>query len=111
LIENTETCIEWKEITIDNKSRRIYCCNKEISVSPKAYKILEFLIKHPDIVFSREGIIDSVWGNNVKIGHRAIDVHMCELRKALKSNGLCGMRIRLARSFGYAIEYKNSECL
>ena len=36
---------------------------------------------------------------------------MCELRKALKSNGLCGMRIRLARSFGYAIEYKNSECL
>ena len=111
LIENTERYTEWKDLKIDNGSRRTYCCNKEINVSPKAYKILEFLIKNPDIVFSREGIIGSVWGNKVKIGHRAIDVHMSELRKALKPNIFCKMKIRTARSFGYAIECKNSEDL
>tara|TARA_B110000444_G_C18331337_1_gene362981 strand:- start:112 stop:507 length:396 start_codon:yes stop_codon:yes gene_type:complete len=111
LIENTERYTEWKDLKIDNGSRRAYCCNKEMNISPKAYKILEFLIKNPDIVFSREGIIGSVWGNKVKIGHRAIDVHMSELRKALKPNIFCKMKIRTARSFGYAIEYKNCENL
>ena len=111
LIENTERYTEWKNLKIDNGSRRAYCCNKEMNISPKAYKILEFLIKNPDIVFSREGIIGSVWGNKVKIGHRAIDVHMSELRKALKPNIFCKMKIRTAGSFGYAIEYKDCENL
>ena len=61
LIENTERYTEWKDLKIDNRSKRAYCCNKEISVSPKAYKILEFLVRNPDTVFSREGIINSVW--------------------------------------------------
>jgi DNA-binding response OmpR family regulator len=111
LIENTERYTEWKDLKIDNGSRRAYCCNKEMNISPKAYKILEFLIKNPDIVFSREGIIGSVWGNKVKIGHRAIDVHMSELRKALKPNIFCKMKIRTAGSFGYVIEHKDCENL
>ena len=109
LIENTERCIEWKDLKIDNRSKRAYCCNKEISVSPKAYKILEFLVRNPDTVFSREGIINSVWDKRVHIGHRAIDVHMSELRKALKPDNFCKVKIRTARSFGYSIEYKNCE--
>tara|TARA_Y100000768_G_C23954825_1_gene672202 strand:- start:1324 stop:1689 length:366 start_codon:yes stop_codon:yes gene_type:complete len=111
LIENTEKYTEWMDLKIDNKSRRAYCCNKEINISPKAYKILEFLIKNPDTVFSREGIINSVWGKGVHIGPRAIDVHMSELRKALKPNNYCKVKIRTARSFGYSIEYKNCEAL
>ena len=43
LIENTERYTEWKNLKIDNGSRRAYCCNKEMNISPKAYKILEFL--------------------------------------------------------------------
>ncbi|MDA7748530.1 winged helix-turn-helix domain-containing protein [Gammaproteobacteria bacterium] len=109
LIENTERYIEWKDLKIDNRSKRAYCCNKEISVSPKAYKILEFLVRNPDTVFSREGIINSVWDKRVHIGHRAIDVHMSELRKALKPDNFCKVKIRTARSFGYSIEYKNCE--
>ena len=111
LIENTERYIEWKDLKIDNKSRRAYCCNKEINISPKAYRILEFLMKNPDTVFSREGIINSVWDKRAHIGHRAIDVHMSELRKALKPDNCCKVKIRTARSFGYSIEYKNYEDL
>ena len=111
LIENTEKYTEWKDLKIDNRSKRAYCCNREINISPKAYKILEFLVKHPEVVFSREGIINSVWEKNSCIGHRAIDVHMSELRKALKPDNCCKMKIRTARSFGYSIEYKNCEDL
>jgi hypothetical protein len=46
LIENTERCVEWKDLKIDNGSRRPHCCDKEISISPTIYKILEFLNKH-----------------------------------------------------------------
>jgi len=111
LIENAERYTEWKDLKIDNRSKRAYCCNREINISPKAYKILEFLLKNPDTVFSREGIINSVWDKRVNIGHRAIDVHMSELRKALKPDDCCNMKIRTARSFGYSIEYKNCEDL
>ena len=111
LIENTERYTEWKDLKIDNRSKRAYCCNREINISPKAYKILEFLLNNPDTVFSREGIINSVWGKRINIGHRAIDVHMRELRKALKTDNYCNMKIRTARSFGYSIEYKNCEDL
>ncbi|MGI9571688.1 MAG: winged helix-turn-helix domain-containing protein [Candidatus Actinomarinaceae bacterium] len=109
LVENAERYTEWKDLKIDNRSRRVYCCNKEINISPKAYKILEFLVRNPDTVFSRQGIINSVWDKRVNIGHRAIDVHMSELRKALKPDNCCKMKIRTARSFGYSIEYKNCE--
>ncbi|MED5274837.1 MAG: winged helix-turn-helix domain-containing protein [Pseudomonadota bacterium] len=98
-------CLEWEDVKIDNKSRRAYCCLKEIFVSPREYRILEFLIKNPGTVFSRDEIIASVWGKKTCIGSRTIDVYIRRLRKALKSDKSCRFGIRTARSFGYSIDY------
>ena len=98
-------CLEWEDVKIDHKSRRAYCCLKEISVSPREYRILEFLIKSPGTVFSRDEIITSVWGKQTRIGSRTIDVYVRRLRKALNSDISCRFGIRSARSFGYSIDY------
>ena len=98
-------CLEWEDVKIDHKSRRAYCCLKEISVSPREYRILEFLIKSPGTVFSRDEIITSVWGKKTRIGSRTIDVYVRRLRKALNSDKSCRFGIRTARSFGYSIDY------
>ncbi|MAQ73482.1 MAG: hypothetical protein CMD49_04170 [Gammaproteobacteria bacterium] len=105
MTENAQQCSEWKDVKIDHRSRRVYCCFREIAISPREYRILELLIKNPGKVFSREEIITSVWGKKVHIGSRVIDVYVRRLRKALNSNNSCQFGIRTARSFGYSIDY------
>ncbi len=105
MAENAKKYLEWEDLKIDNRSRKAHCCLKEINISPKEYKILEFLIKNPGMVFSREEIITSVWDKRANIGPRTIDVHIRRLRKVLNSNKSCRIGIRTARSFGYSIDY------
>ena len=104
-VKNSKKYIKWKELKIDLRSKRAYCCLKEINISPKEYKILEFLIQNPRTVFSREEIISSVWDKKSNIDPRAIDVHVRRLRKALNSDNFCKLGIRTARSFGYSIDH------
>ncbi|MEC9409262.1 MAG: winged helix-turn-helix domain-containing protein, partial [Pseudomonadota bacterium] len=53
------------------------------SLGPKEYKLLEFFMRHPNRVFSREQLLDKVWGGNVYIDERTVDVHIRRLRKAI----------------------------
>ena len=94
----------WKGMTINNKTRRAYCCDNELNLSPTEYKILELLINNPEQVFSREEIISSVWKKGSSTGLRSVDVHIRRLRKAIESKNNCSLMIRTSRSFGYSID-------
>jgi len=72
----------------------------EISLGPTEYRLLEFFMRHPDRVYSRAQLLDRVWGGNVYVEERTVDVHIRRLRKALAASG-CDKMIRTIRGSGY----------
>lgn len=77
----------WKlssgELVFDRKSRRAYLSEEELSLTPKALALLEYLLTHPDELVSRDRLLDVVWGWDYPIGTRAVDTRIAELRRAL----------------------------
>lgn len=77
----------WKltcdELTLDRRSRRVYIREEELSLTPKALLLLEYLMTHPDELVSRERLLDVVWGWDYPVGTRAVDTRIAELRRAL----------------------------
>jgi two-component system phosphate regulon response regulator PhoB len=75
----------------------------DIHLGPTEFKLLDHLIQHPGRVFSREQLLDAVWGSDVYVEARTVDVHVGRLRKALNTNGSRDP-IRTVRSAGYALD-------
>jgi len=98
--------LKYGNIVMDTDMHRVYCCDKETKLGPREYRILEFLMKNPGRVYSRQQLLDAVWGTNVYITDRTIDVHIRRLRKALSVNEECKV-IRTIRSSGYSLDDKN----
>jgi DNA-binding response OmpR family regulator len=71
------------ELTIDRRARRATLGGKLLDLSPKSFAVLEYLMTHPDEVFSRERLLQLVWGWEYPAGTRTVDTRMFELRKAL----------------------------
>ena len=88
---------------MDTGTHRVYCCDQEAKLGPREYRILEFLMRNPGRVYSRQQILDSVWGTNVYVTDRTIDVHIRRLRKAINI-GNCRQIIRTVRSTGYSLD-------
>lgn len=80
----------WKlasgELEFDRRSRRVYLKGQEMSLTPKAVSLLEYLLTHPDELVSRDRLLDVVWGWDYPVGTRAVDTRVAELRKALDDN-------------------------
>ncbi len=74
------------DLTIDRRARRASLNGKSLDLSPKAFAVLEYLMTHPDEVFSRERLLQLVWGWEYPTGTRTVDTRMFELRKALGDN-------------------------
>ncbi|MGB7259718.1 MAG: winged helix-turn-helix domain-containing protein, partial [Pseudolabrys sp.] len=72
---------------------------------PTEYRLLEFLMERPGRVFSREQLLDGVWGNEIYIDERTVDVHVGRLRKAI-NRGHTADPIRTVRGSGYALDDK-----
>jgi two-component system, OmpR family, phosphate regulon response regulator PhoB len=89
------------EIEIDREKRRVYRSGREIELGPTEFRLLEFLMMSPGRVFSREQLLDGVWGRDVYIDERTVDVHVGRLRKAL-SRGSETDPIRTVRGAGYS---------
>lgn len=70
-------------LTIDRRARRATLDGKALDLSPKSFAVLEYLMTHPDEVFSRERLLQLVWGWDYPAGTRTVDTRMFELRKAL----------------------------
>lgn len=90
------------DITIDRVSHRVLRKGEEIHLGPTEFRLLDYLMQHPGRVFSREQLLDAVWGADVYVEARTVDVHIGRLRKALgKVEG--PDPIRTVRSAGYAL--------
>ncbi len=88
------------DLSIDVMSQRVTANGTELSLGPTEYKLLEFFMRNPDRVFSREQLLNRVWGSTVYVEDRTVDVHILRLRKALKPAGLNHL-ITTVRGSGY----------
>lgn len=99
----SEDRVEFGEIVVDRMSHRVQRGGRDIHLGPTEYKLLDYLMQYPKRVFSREQLLDAVWGNDVYVEARTVDVHIGRLRKAL--NGKSDIDpIRTVRSAGYALD-------
>ena len=91
------------DIIIDRVAHRVKRSGKEIHLGPTEFRLLDYLMQHPGRVFSREQLLDAVWGSDVYVEARTVDVHVGRLRKALNIEGTVNP-IRTVRSAGYSLD-------
>jgi two-component system, OmpR family, phosphate regulon response regulator PhoB len=87
-------------IKIYPESHRVFCADEEIQLGPTEYRLLKYFISHSDRVFSRAQLLDHVWGQNVYVEERTVDVHVQRLRKAVSTCG-ADAYIQTVRGAGY----------
>ena len=87
----------------DRVAHRVRRAGNEIHLGPTEFRLLDHLMQHPGRVFSREQLLDAVWGSDVYVEARTVDVHVGRLRKALNVEGTVNP-IRTVRSAGYSLD-------
>ena len=92
------------DLTIDRVAHRVKRAGKEIHLGPTEFRLLDYLMQHPGRVFSREQLLDAVWGSDVYVEARTVDVHVGRLRKALNREETMADPIRTVRSAGYSLD-------
>lgn len=90
------------DIELDREKKRVSRSGREIPLGPTEFRLLEFLLENPGRVFSREQLLNGVWGRDVYVDERTVDVHVGRLRKALNRGRLIDP-IRTVRGAGYAL--------
>lgn len=95
-------------LELDNAGHRVLSAGKEIKLGPTEYRLLQFLMTHPDRVYSRTQLLDRVWGANVYVEERTVDVHVRRLRKALSEHHADDY-LQTVRGAGYRFSTRISE--
>jgi two-component system phosphate regulon response regulator PhoB len=95
-----EETLELGGLLMDRASHRVTARGQQIDLGPTEYRMLEFFMQNPERVYARAQLLDRVWGGNVYIEERTIDVHIRRLRKALEDVRLDGL-IQTVRGAGY----------
>ena len=98
-----EDQIKAGEVVLDRVSHRVKRAEREVRLGPTEFRLLEHLMQHPGRVFSREQLLDAVWGSDVYVEARTVDVHVGRLRKSLNAAGESDL-IRTVRSAGYSFD-------
>ncbi|MEM7289599.1 MAG: phosphate regulon transcriptional regulator PhoB [Pseudomonadota bacterium] len=93
------------DIELDRERRRAHRNGREVKLGPTEYKLLEFLMSSPGRVFSREQLLDGVWGNDNYVDERTVDVHIGRLRRSV-CRGREKDPIRTVRGAGYSLDDK-----
>ena len=101
--ERLATKLEFGDLELDRDKRRVARSGRPIDLGPTEYRLLEFFLERPGRVFSREQLLDSVWGRDIYIDERTVDVHIGRLRKLLNLDGEADP-IRTVRGAGYALD-------
>ncbi|MDK9696067.1 MAG: phosphate regulon transcriptional regulator PhoB [Siculibacillus sp.] len=91
------------DLEIDRETHRVRRAGREIHLGPTEYRLLEFLMRSPGRVYSREQLLDGVWGMDVYVDERTVDVHIGRLRKAINRTRDRDP-IRTVRGAGYAFD-------
>ena len=102
-IQEADQCLEFADIVIDLDAHKVTRSGAHIELSPTCFKILEVLMKRPGHVYSREKMLNQVWGGDVFVEPRTVDVHIRRLRKALNCHGGMDL-IRTVRGTGYSLD-------
>jgi two-component system phosphate regulon response regulator PhoB len=97
--------IEIGGLRIDNVSHRVSADGKAIDIAPTEYRLLHFFMTHADRAFSRSQLLDQVWGDQVYVEERTVDVHVRRLRKALEQTGHEHL-LQTVRGVGYRFSNK-----
>ena len=92
--------IECEGLRLDPAAHRVLAGEQPVTLGPTEYRMLEFFMLHQDRVYSREQLLDRIWGGNVYVEERTIDVHIRRLRKALEEFGYDRL-IQTVRGAGY----------
>ena len=95
--------LAWHDIVMDQDAHRVTRNGRALHLGPTEYRLLEFFLQHPGRVFSREQLLDAVWGRDIHVEPRTVDVHIRRLRKAVNGEGEIDV-IRTVRSAGYALD-------
>jgi two-component system phosphate regulon response regulator PhoB len=99
-VPNEDEVVAFGDLKLDSASHEVSARGQEITLGPTEYRLLEFFMLHPDRVYSRAQLLDRVWGGNVYVEERTVDVHIRRLRKALTPAGYDRL-IRTVRGSGY----------
>jgi two-component system phosphate regulon response regulator PhoB len=94
--------LEHEDIRLDPESHRVYRADKVLKLGPTEFKLLVTLMERPGRVFSREQLLDLVWGRDIYVDTRTVDVHVGRLRKSLMQHGGVDP-VRTVRGAGYAL--------
>ena len=95
--------LEYGDLLLDRARHRVTRSGQDVHLGPTEYRLLDFLMQRPGRVFSRERLLDAVWGANTYVELRTVDVHVGRLRKALRKPNSPDL-IRTVRSAGYALD-------
>ena len=97
--------VEVEGLALDQAGHRVAAAGKTIPLGPTEYRLLAFLMTHPDRVYSRSQLLDRVWGGNVYVEERTVDVHIRRLRKALEPSRYDRL-VQTVRGAGYRFSAK-----
>ncbi len=92
--------IAFEGLALDQASHRVLVGDRTVPLGPTEYRMLEFFMTHPERVYTRDQLLDRVWGGNVYVEERTIDVHIRRLRKALEEFGYDRL-VQTVRGSGY----------
>ena len=99
-----EETLKFGDVTMDLVAHRVSRVGRPVHLGPTEFRLLRHLMQHPGRVFSREQLLDAVWGHDVYVEARTVDVHIRRLRKALNGEGGPDI-VRTVRSAGYALDH------
>jgi two-component system phosphate regulon response regulator PhoB len=98
--EDEKGSLELGSLRIDSAAHRVFAGDSPVQIGPTEYRLLHFFMSHPERVYSRGQLLDHVWGGNVYVEERTVDVHIRRLRKTLEPHALDGM-VQTVRGAGY----------
>ncbi|MEZ5672182.1 MAG: winged helix-turn-helix domain-containing protein, partial [Thiotrichaceae bacterium] len=102
---NTGECLQIDALILDPVQHRVTINTEEMLIGPTEFRLLHFFMQHPERVYSRTQVLDQVWGNNVYIEERTVDVHVLRLRKALAQHGYDYL-VQTVRGVGYRLSVR-----
>ena len=95
--------LEFGDLVVDTETHRVHRGAAEVHLGPTEFRLLVTLLERPGRVWSREQLLDRVWGRDIHVDSRTVDVHVGRLRKALRGAGGPDDPIRTVRGAGYAL--------